>query len=486
MRAQTVAMSEVPKIVYDRLRAAAPSGAHPDTDVLAAFAEQALSIAEREGVIQHLALCPDCREVVALSLPPSEAVAQPEAAGERVAAAPVLAGKAGAGLRNWFAWPSLRWAALAAGVVVAGAILLVRPGKPNQPLQANLPTEKTASGATDAKLAKQAVPALTEFAATRNEENKPTQKTLQATRDKESGVADLRQAPTARPLVGLIAKESAAAKVPAPQFGVAGGVVGARVLKAAPAGDQRKFDALATEDTLATKKDEAVGKGAGAGVGGARGVATATASTPSAAPPRPLAVPSMSETVTVTGVAEAATVETARTDTRAFKTEPPSTISKAKPARVGADQPTTVETSTSMVESAIKAEPVANLAVNGRVVLDLQKVIVQPQWKLSSGSLQRSLDQGATWQTTTLRSRRPLLCYASLGADVWAGGKAGTLFHSADGGATWNQVRPAINDQRLRANIIRIEIRGPTEIAVSTRENESWTTVDGGKTWEKK
>ena len=61
-------MPEVPKIVHDRLRAGLPTGTgpegpHPDPDVLTAFAEQALSAAEREGVLQHLARCGDCREI---------------------------------------------------------------------------------------------------------------------------------------------------------------------------------------------------------------------------------------------------------------------------------------------------------------------------------------------------------------------------------------------------------------------------------------
>ena len=48
-------MSEVPKIVHHRLRAATPAPdplerAHPDADLLTAFAEQALPASEREGV----------------------------------------------------------------------------------------------------------------------------------------------------------------------------------------------------------------------------------------------------------------------------------------------------------------------------------------------------------------------------------------------------------------------------------------------------
>src|SRR5260221_13766211 len=80
-------MTDVPKIVHDRLRAALPSrilpgGAepeqvHPDADELTAFAEQALSATEREGLLQHLALCGDCREVVAVALPPAGIAAAP-------------------------------------------------------------------------------------------------------------------------------------------------------------------------------------------------------------------------------------------------------------------------------------------------------------------------------------------------------------------------------------------------------------------------
>src|SRR6266852_3728799 len=106
-RALTEDMSDVPKIVHDRLRASAPGGAHPDADVLTAFAEQALSGAEREDLVRHLSRCVDCREAVALSIPPMEAVAPPKADRESVPAAAVATG---GGLRAWFAWPNLRWA----------------------------------------------------------------------------------------------------------------------------------------------------------------------------------------------------------------------------------------------------------------------------------------------------------------------------------------------------------------------------------------
>src|SRR5437879_1403504 len=123
-------MTEVPKIVYDRLGAALPEQAHPDADLLAAFAEQALSATERDGVLQHLALCGDCRDVVALALPAADLVAAPIAS--ETDGLQTTASRSRGPHKRGFAWPTLRWAALAAGAVVATTVLLVHPGKLNQ------------------------------------------------------------------------------------------------------------------------------------------------------------------------------------------------------------------------------------------------------------------------------------------------------------------------------------------------------------------
>lgn len=82
------------------------SGLHPDADQISAFAEGALSAHERDRVLGHLALCPRCRAVVALALPPANEPAQPLPAKLR--------------WENWFTVRNLAWttaAALAATVV---------------------------------------------------------------------------------------------------------------------------------------------------------------------------------------------------------------------------------------------------------------------------------------------------------------------------------------------------------------------------------
>ncbi|MGB6384265.1 MAG: zf-HC2 domain-containing protein [Terriglobales bacterium] len=138
-------MTEVPKIVYDRLRVASPERAlsdvaspehaHPDANLLTAFAEQALSSTERDGVLQHLALCEDCREVLVLALPAADATITAPIAAQtesdqvrRISTAPERT------RLTMLVRPSMRWAALAAGVVVAASVLLVHPGKLNQPI----------------------------------------------------------------------------------------------------------------------------------------------------------------------------------------------------------------------------------------------------------------------------------------------------------------------------------------------------------------
>jgi hypothetical protein len=101
-------MAELPKIVKSRLaqQRSADFAAHPDANLLAAFAEQTLLERERMAVSAHLAQCADCRESLALA-----GMAQPVA--EPAAAAPK---------RHWFLeW---RWVGAAAAACCVIAVVL--------------------------------------------------------------------------------------------------------------------------------------------------------------------------------------------------------------------------------------------------------------------------------------------------------------------------------------------------------------------------
>jgi hypothetical protein len=369
-------MTEVPKIVYDRLGAAerdlqgrdALDPAHPNADLLTAFAEQALSPTEREGVFGHLALCGGCRELVALALPAEEVAA--ETAPGRPALIPA---KAARSWRAVFAVPSLRWAALAAGIAIGCALLLVRPGTLNQ---AKLP-------AANPQIATAALPASAQQIA-----SSPSD---------QSGPADGRSSiPRAVQLDPPFAGEIPKSERPSSKKIKAGRIashtpqapIGVAAETAASAGNNTAVRRpLPAEDTLMAKND---------------------------APP----------------------------------------IERAKPALQGSES----------------AQPNVNLDVT---------------WEVAGGVLQRSLDGGQTWQTA-VRADHPLLCMASRKEDIWTGGRAGTLFHSADGGVTWVQVHPSISAQPLTLDVVHIELRDALEIAVSTSDLEVWSSPDGGKTWDKK
>jgi hypothetical protein len=158
-------------------------------------------------------------------------------------------------------------------------------------------------------------------------------------------------------------------------------------------------------------------------------------------------------------------------------------IEKAKPARSTESSQLQDTVSTSIVQLPLQGRNVASMAKPKSSAKQTSTPNVT--WTVTNGFLQRSLDSGQSWQSA-LRWDHPLLCYATHGADVWTGGQAGTLFHSADGGVTWVQVQPAIKGQQLGADITHIDVRGPAEVIVFTSNSETWSSTDGGTTWEKK
>src|SRR5215471_16665335 len=103
-------MEKVPQIVSERLRAASSAVGHPDPDVLTAFSECSLRKSERAAVVEHLARCGECREIVALALPASDQLQEtirPSSEG-------------------WLTWPVLRWGFITTGVVAIAAVGILR------------------------------------------------------------------------------------------------------------------------------------------------------------------------------------------------------------------------------------------------------------------------------------------------------------------------------------------------------------------------
>ncbi len=442
-------MTEIPKIVHHRLRAARPGQAHPDADLLTAFAEQALSATERDSVLEHLALCGDCREIIALALPDTDFVTASIADATDASRATVPRAGASAPHKLSFAWPTLRWAALAAGVVVAASVLLIRPGKLNQP----------------------APPTVNQQVAT----------TAQPVPDTSRPIAS---SPTAAPIIQSASPAGTGETRPKSELRLS------EKLKAVTPSLQVEPGMLLANNKLAGNKKES----------------SQSAKLPAAPMPGAAAlafdVPTgraATQTEEVSGATEEA--PSAEGNLVARNEAPPienAKIEKAKPALPGpavqeidANAQQTSEESVTPAPARLHAGTAASAPKLARSLAAGQILSRHVTWAITAGVLQQSLDNGQTWQSA-LRPDHPLLCYAARGADVWTGGQAGTLFHSADGGMTWVLVQPAVKARQLSADITHIDIdvgvdvRSPAQVVVSTNNNETWSSADGGKTWDKK
>jgi hypothetical protein len=133
------------------------SGQHPDADQIGAFVEHALPAHERERMFNHLAVCPECRAIAALSLPPVDEPAKPLAASAR---------------KPWWSGWTLAWPAAAAVAALTVFVVYVHrsavvpiapasnqiaishvPAPPAAQEQFPGPSAKPLSGSSQAKLA---------------------------------------------------------------------------------------------------------------------------------------------------------------------------------------------------------------------------------------------------------------------------------------------------------------------------------------------
>lgn len=448
-------MTEVPKIVRDRLRAAsleralpgheAWAHAHPDADLLAGFAEQALSATERDSVLEHLSRCGDCRDLVALSLPAAEVPPATNAVD-----ATLFPEKA----RGWlsaFTAPSLRWATLAAGVAIVAAMLVMRPGTMNRAkLSSVSPQVATTASLTSAppvalSSTNESInqPAIDQSVATL--ESKKAPKPQKAPAKKLGPGHDATPVPRAESGTMLAGNQGE----PSGAAGLSGAPLkqGANetVEVAAAASGIQTETSTASEDVLMAQ-NSALPVIKSKPVVGTEASQAQSAISASAAP-LPLQGRNVMSMARATSSTSRATVN------------------------VPANGVTTNDLTTNV------------LATNKLTTNKLTTNNVT--WAITAGVLQRSVDGGLTWLNATLADHT-LLCYASHEQEVWTGGQAGVLFHSADGGLTWIRVQPFLKTRQLTSDITHIELRSPLEIVVSTVGKEVWSSADGGRSWEKK
>ena len=63
---------------------------------------------------------------------------------------------------------------------------------------------------------------------------------------------------------------------------------------------------------------------------------------------------------------------------------------------------------------------------------------------------------------------------SSLSSEVWAGGSAGVLYHSPDGGVHWIRVVPVTTGTILTSDIVAVEQPRPQFVKIATSNSEVW------------
>ena len=494
-------MQSIPKIVRERLQAATvaaslpadpasanlSSGNHPDADGLTAFAERSLPERERAVVLEHLARCGDCRDIVALALPATEPVE--------------TATKAHA--RGWLTWPSLRWGFVAAGVVAIASLGIVqyqrRPEKmaSNSPARfevaANQAINQTADQTANQPKDQLSAPSVASGMAKKadNLQPPPPSALVDSEGANDSTIYDKKS--TAR----VIVPEVRAPQPQAENHHGAGPAVGGPLPHGPRLANQwQQQNSLQNQAPAATSpfaKQQAAGG--------------LTAN---------MRVPAVSESVAVE--AQQAQVETKaqNLDAGQMKDLPAATerrndeyisarIGKAKPAA-----PPQTGSGGAPPVAAFSA-PAPAQATGGLMLTSSAPV---PRWTINSaGGLQRSFDQGLTWQAVDVNANQAYLqiagkappeksreasqglkrdasalifrAVAASGPDVWAGGSGGALYHSPDAGNHWTRVTPTSAGAMLTGDIVRLEFPDMQHGKVSTSSAEVWTTSDAGQTWQK-
>ena len=465
-------MEDVPKIVLKRLQETSAPGPHPDADLLNAFAEQSLAESERARVMDHLARCSDCREVLALSVPAMELVA---------AAASSTPASTTPARSRWFAWPVLRWGVAAAGIIALASIGVVqyRQREKNETLVSSLASPNETTAAPQAL--PQSPPAYESQESVRQAEKEKQAQIEKQAREQNWALSNRADNSAENMLVRPTNPASPEAR--AMRVAPSGTSAGGRIRSGSAGGAAPKVAPSAPRNTFAIAHDSKSAPQA------------AAKPAPSASPAQSAEASSSSQTVEVQESQAAPLTPTAKAQASDQLDE------KQK------ELPSQSDSSKSL--SVLKGKNVAA----AKSASGTRRI---PRWSISAdGALQRSLDDGKTWLDVNVNSELPsgaskmavtaestngpedrkkkveaqpslslvFRAVSAQGAEVWAGGSAAMLYHSADYGAHWTRVLPFSSGAALTGDITSVEFSDPQHGRIKTFAGEVWITADDGQSW---
>ena len=453
-------MEQFPKIAKARLAAERP-GPHPDAEQLSAFSENALGAGERETVLAHLAACVDCRDIVGL------------AAAARPADAPVVKP-----VRGGFRWATFQWAAVAASLaIVTVAVLVVGPHQAKREQQATETAQLKQEPVSAAPAAKPSEPVANETGtraaksvpgSSLREQASPRREEADAKLDRDSKLK-------AKSEAGYSADGATITDGGFGGIGVYSRVYGAQATapSAAVRGEKKKQAEAAGPVAKSAPADQY------------SNVAPSPRQTDSLAAgrvtgekqPAPAALQEQTN-APQTPPATAADKEESGPE---FRKNARNDVSKDQQA---ANAEFAVATDSAELAKAHVAQKTAKGAsASSAGIVSTRFDSGTLMWRIASGRVQSSVDNGATWQVRSPAKDVQWTSVAAAGQQVWAGGQSGTVWMSRDAGQSWAKISLTGDDIVPLGNVTSIKITNPLLVDVSLSNGDDWQSTDGGKSF---
>lgn len=477
-----------------RLRARPEPAVHPDPDLLTAYIEQALPPVERSQVVQHLADCGYCREIVSLSLPEP----QPEQ----------IAAPAAVRSRWWV--PAYRWAAVAATLAIAATLVIEKPWKTgsnrvSQPATISVHSQPAASNNVPAGQSAATQPTDTPTPANSVATVTEAPKTPAST----GSTLSARRVPRA---AGPAFRDDRQARAGAPNLdGAAGGIVSEQRQATAvtPPPLQPVITAQAQRAPAMQNAYAYAPKDAGQDYVNRTLLSNQTVEVSSGEPKLPEA-PSPKEAAsqdaaraqkitpkitTQNLMASAMDVAVAPPNTAEQPAPSPadSTLAKSGGFRLKSKVHEAIDKTVATVKKATSAKSsesgmagfVAPSSISSSSLADAdhegEKTAAQGiHWSITpDGRLLRSTDVGQWHQVNPEGPDVRFRVVEPRGSEVWVGGNHGTLIHSWNAGVDWSKL--SVPDSTT-SDITGISIDGDN-VQVKTSNGQTFVSNDHGKTW---
>jgi Photosynthesis system II assembly factor YCF48 len=484
-------MPELSTILRERLRATVePTSQHPDADVLTAYVEELLPAHERESVVQHLSLCSECREVVALTTP--DIVAAPEPQAEP--AMPAMPAVVSMPRRRWFVSPAFGLAGSIAAMVLGVALILRLP-----PTAKQTATTSTTQRIQESQTPAAAAPSTANGLISQNSEAAPLPPiarqrsapipapALQA--NAESGVrADLAyEAPVRKATAVPEAKGTAAAPVFTAELGKQDYVNkmflanSSETAAAAPAFRDLPQAPVPVQPNVFFAPP-AVVAGSGYQKSGAFEVSSNTAGRNQGIVTFYSREPQGSRgTSLLDKIVDLGKRPLARRPAAPIRSGSLGSSAMFTPGMDAAQSADAITAKSKGPAQSGVLEQSQAFRSNALAALPPRQMLGAPQyqWKVVQGKLLRSSDQSHWTEENPAGESVEFSVVSANGPEIWAGGSQAALLHSRDAGTTWERITLGA---AAVGTISSIEAAGQN-LLVKSSSGQSWTSQDGGRSW---